>query len=122
MPQLASVSYDNPQNSVVLFYLALITTILTIFITAFLLSPKFRVLFGDTVMVFVRAFALAVGWAFVAVLYLPIQLFNFCCPFVPYDSTKEDMEKNNKVDLSIYKVSNYDFSQRFAPAFDEDDE
>ncbi|OIW25925.1 hypothetical protein CONLIGDRAFT_647655 [Coniochaeta ligniaria NRRL 30616] len=105
-------------------YVAVGFTIVTVFATAFLGSPRFRVLFGDMVMFFVRAVALAIGWAFVAVLYPPIQLFNFCSPFVPYDNSNEEQEKDkvNKVDLSIYKVSNLDFSQRFVPVFREEDE
>lgn len=119
MPHSTSIVTDEP---VLALYLAIGITIFTTFVIAFVRLSKSRILFGDLVMFFVRALALTVGWMFVVMLYLPIQLFNFWHPFIPYHHTQEEMDNNNKVDLSIYAVSDYDFSQRFAPTFAEDDD
>lgn len=119
MPRSTSIVTDKP---VLALYLAIGITIVTTFVIAFVRLSKSRVLLGDVVMFFVRALALTIGWMFVAALYLPIQLFNVWHPFIPYDSSKEEMVKKNKIDRSIYAVSDYDFSQRFASTFAEDDD
>ncbi|KAJ9134214.1 hypothetical protein NKR19_g8730 [Coniochaeta hoffmannii] len=109
-------------------YLALAMIWLFILSTVLLRSPKLRLILGDITMFLVRTFALTFGWIFVSVVYLPIMFFNLCNPFVPYDGSAElekhrpKLKERKKFDLSIYKVSDYDFDKRFSPVLKKKDE
>jgi hypothetical protein len=105
-------------------YIALAITWLLILTTALHRFPKFRLIFSEAIMFVVRRLALTFGWIFVSAVYVPIHLFNYYSPFVPYDSSKDEKPKAKATnhDLSKYKVSDYDFTQRFPPVFKEDDD
>ena len=108
-------------------YLAFAMTWLFLVANNLVRASRLLSILGDLIMSVVRALAFAVGWIFVSVVYVPIQLFNLCNPFVPYDNSDEEearpkLDARKKSDLSIYKVSDIDFNKRFSPATKKEDE
>lgn len=112
---------DQPGLGLYLTLAAIWLMIFAIWGTRF---PKLRLVFGDAIMFVVRHFALLFGWMFVFMVYFPIRLFNRYFPAVPYHRTKDESPKPRhiKLDLSKYKVSDYDFSQRFSTVFEDDED
>lgn len=100
------------------------TTIICVVAAGLILFPKFRARFPDLIMSCVRGLALAIGWLFVAVLYLPIQLFNVLAPHeVPYLRHLRETEKEKAVRplLPVNKAGSYHLFERYAAVFEDDE-
>lgn len=116
--------FPNVDQLGLAFYLALAAISATILVTFGIRFPKLRLVAGDVIMFFVRHFALLFRRVFVATVLFPLYFFRRCHPSVPYHSANDEEPKPmvTKFDPSKYKVSDYDFSKRFRPVSDRDDE
>jgi hypothetical protein len=103
-----------------------ITTILSILTAALIQSSRLRGTLAHMAMFFVRPFALGIGWLSVAMLYMPILLYNRVYPFVPHKPSEEETEttkprRSKRPALSGYQVSQERFNKRFLPVFEDED-